>query len=102
MAGASLVRAEHLDAFVLSLVAYMAASTVHRGVTASERVPVSWWDAFKAAWFPEWLLCRFPARTRAIETRVEFVHVCPHLPPFYGNELCIEFLRPLDGKPATP
>jgi hypothetical protein len=50
-------------------------------------VPETWWDAFKLAYFPEWLLLRFPAKfTRLLETKYTY-YVCPHAElPYSGNE----------------
>ena len=31
--------------------------------------PSTWWDAFKARWFPTWLLRKYPARTTTICVR---------------------------------
>lgn len=40
------------------------------------RYPMNWWDAFKARWFPAWLLRRFPAR---------FVVVLPSMTELYPD-----------------
>jgi len=77
---------EFSDALVAQLAAYVAANTIHREVQTTERVPVSWWDGFKLAWFPRWALRRWPAKERTIETEVHFIHMCPHLPFFEANE----------------
>lgn len=57
-------------------------SKLHETETLSrEYVPKTWLDAFKARWFPRWLLKRFPAKLREIITTQRYVfHVCPHLP----------------------
>jgi hypothetical protein len=46
------------------------------------RWPATWWQHFKQAWFPRWLLRRFPVvtATRVVKTKVvTAVNVCPHL-----------------------
>lgn len=77
---------EFSDSLVATLSAYVAANTIHREVQSKERVPVSWWDGFKLAWFPRWALRRWPARERTIETEVHHIHMCPHLPFFKASE----------------
>lgn len=82
---ADIRRDDFSDNIAMRLVAYLAANTVHREVEASERVPCSWWDGFKLAWFPRWALRRWPAKERTVEREVKFVHMCPHLPAFGGD-----------------
>ena len=47
--------------------------------TRSEDVALTWWDAFKEAYFPRFLKRRFPPRTRQVFIETKFFHVCPHL-----------------------
>jgi glutaredoxin-related protein len=35
-------------------------------------VPLTWWDAFKLKYFPNYLLNQFPVNYRSIETRMVF------------------------------
>jgi hypothetical protein len=74
------------DNLAVQLVAYLACNTIHREVMTTERIPASWWDGFKLAWFPRWALRRWPAKERVIESEVQFVHMCPHLPHFDANQ----------------
>jgi hypothetical protein len=74
------------DGLAVRVVAYLAANTIHREVQSRERIPTTWWDAFKLAWFPRWALRRWPAKERTIETEVHFIHMCPHLPQFGHDE----------------
>ena len=37
--------------------------------------PADWWHAFKARWFPGWLLARFPARYTEVVAKHKFPHV---------------------------
>ena len=44
--------------------------------------PETWWDHFKARFYPYWLLKRFPVTYKEIEMTVNHtvnhIHVCPH------------------------
>jgi len=43
--------------------------------------PRDWWEAFKARWFPVWVLRSCPVQYTVIDERHEiFTSVCPHLP----------------------
>jgi hypothetical protein len=70
----------------IRLRAYLAANTIHREIERTERVPATWWDGFKLAWFPHWALRRWPAKERSIDVEVKFVHMCPHLPMLGGKQ----------------
>ena len=42
--------------------------------------PRTWWDAFKARWFPDWLLVLYPAEYDSIHIdQPIYLAVCPHL-----------------------
>ena len=49
------------------------------------KVDADWWQAFKARWFPKWLLKRYPAKTRDVVVKhtvpkiIQVYNVCPHL-----------------------
>ncbi len=44
--------------------------------------PADWWQAFKARWFPRWLLRRFPVRHRTVvlDVRAIYPEFRPALP----------------------
>lgn len=76
-----------------NILAVLTARFLGRRVQSEERetpvaeVPLDWWQAFRARWFPAWWLARWPVRMRqiyAVTARYRY-HVCPHfdLPP--GN-----------------
>jgi hypothetical protein len=68
--------------------------------TKERPIPATWWDAFKEAYFPEWLERRFFVRydTTTIETK--FMHVCPHLNIAARDEerFHMQFLTPPDQR----
>ncbi|KKM81976.1 hypothetical protein LCGC14_1324290 [marine sediment metagenome] len=66
------------DIFVGNLKAFMWGNQI-TSETRETSVPATWWDAFKAVYFPDWLERRFPMKTTTIVTETKFVHVCPHL-----------------------
>lgn len=66
-----------------------------------EIVPVTWWDSFKLNVLPrwplgDWLLERFPARTRAIVVEVHNYRVCPHIGVPERKD-CLKWLEGVDG-----
>ena len=67
------------DRMLMRLRCYIRGREVRQQIAASRDVPVTWWDHFKLEIFPAWLLKRFPAKTRRIETIINHYHVCPHL-----------------------
>ncbi len=82
---------------------YVLGAKVQEVVEERVRVPLTWWDSFKQAYFPAWLLRRFPAQTRGISTVVKHYHMCPHL-NIETRERHFEFLTPLGASqiPITP
>jgi len=46
------------------------------GATGSVKVPLTWWDHFKEAKFPEWALKKWPVKYRTIDCQALF----PDLP----------------------
>lgn len=47
--------------------------------------PLNWWEAFKARWFPAWLLRRYPVRNVVlIAERLEFF---PDVKPLPGHRM---------------
>lgn len=64
---------------VVSIETYMYGNQIHRQVTGHVEFPASWWQAVKAAFFPDWLRRHYPVRYERRETSVSFTHVCPHL-----------------------
>lgn len=61
-----------------------------------ERIPETWWDAFRLRWFPQWLQRRFPPSMRVIDvaTEIKVINICPHLnimPP--DNRIHLTFLN---------
>jgi hypothetical protein len=81
------------DEIVYTIRAYLLGSNVKREVVDSVKVPETWWDAFKAQYFPYWLLRRFPDRARYIDENVVHTHVCPHLNVTEEREH-LQFLTP--------
>ncbi len=62
------------------IVLYMCApGALHQVTPKSEWVPVSWWDAVKAAFVPTWLKRWFPVSRREIKKCVRITHICPHI-----------------------
>lgn len=68
-----------VDRLVIGIKAWCLAER-HEGKSAEVKHYVSWWDHFKASYFPGPLLSRFPAATWT-ETVFEplTVRVCPHI-----------------------
>lgn len=62
-----------------SIEAYITASTVHISKTLICEVPLTWYDHFKSAVFPSFLLRIFPLRQRKIYGHITLQHLCPHL-----------------------
>jgi len=50
--------------------------------TKTIRYPSDWWQAFKARWFPEWLLKRYPAKytTQHITASIIYPGLNPSIP----------------------
>jgi hypothetical protein len=67
---------------VADLRAFFWSKPVQREVLETQ-VPRSWWDAFKKAYFPEWLLKRFPITWEKIFTKVETIYVYPQMDVVY-------------------
>ena len=64
---------------VFSIQSYMWGNQVHREVTGRVRFHASWWQGFKASFFPDWLKRHYPVRFEERETSVKLIHTCPHL-----------------------
>ena len=59
-----------------------------RTETVTVEWPITWWQAFKQAYFPSWLIKKFPVQMqeRLIECSVHHYFVCPHVKvPTHGN-----------------
>jgi len=67
-------------------------STHKLEVLKYEHVPVTWWDHFKIRWFPMWMLRRYPAKRRKIETFLHHFWICPHIDMETDNEPHVRFL----------
>jgi hypothetical protein len=77
----------------LQLQGLMLGNTIHREIRGTVRWPRSWWQAFKEAWYPQWLAKRFPVQYSEAETSTEFIHVCPHLDaPLHDYQTHIRFM----------
>ncbi len=86
-----------VDAFIYEVEVKLAASNLWTEIEKVSRVPLSWWDAFKLRWFPSWLLARYPADWKEIETELYHIHVCPHLNA-NPQEDHLRFLLPREDK----
>jgi hypothetical protein len=47
--------------------------------------PATWWEAFKARWFPRWALKRWPVKLTTV--RVEARALLPDIPPQVGRQV---------------
>ncbi len=52
---------------------------VSESVIETISYPDGWWQAFKQAYFPEFLKQRFPVREITVDVIKQHFHVCPHL-----------------------
>ena len=57
---------------------YVVGNTISKKETF-ERRSLTWWDAFKQAYFPRWFRRRFPVREETIVVSCTWIHVCPHI-----------------------
>lgn len=48
--------------------------------------PKDWWQAFKARWFPQWALRRWPVKERRVEWVVDIKCAYPHFRPALPKE----------------
>lgn len=44
------------------------------GIPRLIEYPLTWWDAFKDRWFPDWLLCKYPARFQQHEISMKTIY----------------------------
>jgi hypothetical protein len=60
---------------------YLTGKRWEKVISNTQKVPNTWWDAFKERFFPAFLLKVFPAEHREIMTTVAYhvTRVCPHL-----------------------
>ena len=65
--------------------AYLWSNTIHTERETYQHT-ASWWQGFKASFFPPWLLRRFPVRMTSVTCETKFIHVCPHLNITAPNE----------------
>ena len=65
---------EAVSRTVLELRAW--ALTDHEDHYTTVTFPATWWEYFKKEKFPDWLLERFPIKTK--EVNYKTIHVCPH------------------------
>lgn len=72
-----------VDHAIRSTVLYLS-SYVHgmhkETISVHRKWPKTWWDAFKARWFPTWATRRWPIEYERIDIEQKIFHaVCPHL-----------------------
>ncbi len=87
------------DSFVANLRAFVWSNQITHEIRETA-IPATWWDAFKEAYFPNWLEQRFPIRTTTITTETKYVHICPHLTIQARDEerFHLQFLTPPDQR----
>jgi len=70
---------------------------VCKTVEETTAIPLTWWDAFKERWFPNFLQKRFPIKYKTINTVVRHFHVCPHInQKTTGSHLTFLTSKPID------
>lgn len=86
------------------VVNHMTATIIHHLTTnvlgkedKHEHVPTTWWQHFKQQCFPEYLLRRYPVKTRKIVT---ILKICPHIDIDYDKGK-MKHLRFFVGDSAT-
>lgn len=72
-------RPENSDAIVRRITLDLLGCRQLRQTVEETRYPMDWWQAFKARWFPGWLLHRFPVQEKRISMVTEHWHMCPHI-----------------------
>jgi hypothetical protein len=60
-----------------------------QGVLIDESSPVTWWDAVKDRWFPEWLKKYYPVNMRRISINKATTFPTITLPEKYGQPIVI-------------
>lgn len=79
---------------VMELSAYLLSNKIHKEIIHTEKVYDSWFQLFKKQCFPEWLLKKFPAKSRNLDTEINFIHICPHLSyPENSDTVHLAFLK---------
>jgi hypothetical protein len=92
----------HEDRMTRSLVGTLRSYLV-KGVHQEQRTthlttPATWWDHFKEAKFPAWLLKRFPVKyTERPFTYESQTRICPHADFSWGDQSHIDFLTYSDA-----
>jgi hypothetical protein len=93
----------HEDRMTWALVGTLRSYLV-KGVHQEQRTthlttPATWWDHFKEAKFPAWLLKRFPVKyTERPFTYESQTRICPHADFAWGDQSHIDFLTYQDAE----
>lgn len=96
--GVDVVCQLNADMLTNTLRAFVWGNTIHTA-TEDYHHPATWWDGFKQAIFPHWLLRRFSVRQTTITIRTEFKHICPHLRLDTQDKMAhIQFLTPPEAE----
>jgi hypothetical protein len=71
-----------MDELVMRLSFYLAGKKEETNVTNVVHVPANWWQGLRERWLPKFWLCRWPVKTRRIDTVTTVANwrVCPHVP----------------------
>ena len=72
-----------------------------RRIDIDEKIPDTWWDAFKLRWFPDWAQRKYPPKFRHICVHEKInLRVCPHHDSrATSNADHVEFLLPSQVSP---
>jgi hypothetical protein len=75
------------EQLMVQLTTSIAGGRRHEQILDNTYVPLTWWDAFKERWFPQWAL-RYPFRpvqSRRIVTKMLVQNTCPHISDIFDK-----------------
>lgn len=97
-----IVKSYFTDSLEARIVSYFRSEkVVEESHTVSVRTPATWWDAFKAAHFPAWLLARYPVKfeikseTVLFTQKAVYPEFAKHFADSGGSVYCIEIEKQL-------